>query len=293
MEGSVHRNACAPLLPPGFRFYPTDQELILHYLKEKVSSSSNPFLSVIADVDIYKYNPWELPGKAVFGEEEWFFFSPRNRKYPNGTRPNRTTAVGYWKATGGDKPILDSSESQCLGVKKALTFYRGRPPKGVKTSWVMHEYRLLEHNRHYSHRLGGTLLLDDWVLCRVRRKSSCKGAPGDEYNESNGSSSDQMTFNGILHGQECIQNSPILDSNEGQIGVLATQESEGGQRITSVDDFQDASPEFTTSEASSCNFGAPRVVPSFEEALESIKKTLSIADFDELALSNDQEVTLT
>ncbi|KAL3740029.1 hypothetical protein ACJRO7_021324, partial [Eucalyptus globulus] len=97
--------------------------------------------------------------KAVFAEEEWFFFSPRNWKYLNGTRPNRTTALGYWKATGGDKPILSSSGSRCLGVKKVLTSYRGRPPKEVKTNWTMHEDRLLDHNRHYSHQLGGPLLV--------------------------------------------------------------------------------------------------------------------------------------
>lgn len=48
-------------LPPGFRFHPTDEELILHYLRKKVSSLPVP-LSVIADVDIYKSDPWDLPG---------------------------------------------------------------------------------------------------------------------------------------------------------------------------------------------------------------------------------------
>jgi hypothetical protein len=81
--------------------------------------------------------------KAVFGEAEWYFFSPRDRKYPNGVRPNRAAGSGYWKATGTDKPITLSS-SGMIGVKKALVFYRGRPPKGVKTSWIMHEYRLAE-----------------------------------------------------------------------------------------------------------------------------------------------------
>ncbi|KAG6777088.1 hypothetical protein POTOM_016890 [Populus tomentosa] len=54
-------NMSSPELPPGFRFHPTDQELIIHYLKKKVSSSSYPEVSIIADVDIYKFNPWDLP----------------------------------------------------------------------------------------------------------------------------------------------------------------------------------------------------------------------------------------
>ena len=82
--------------------------------------------------------------KALFGEDERYFFSPRDRKYPNGERPNRAAASGYWKATGSDKSILTSSESKNIGVKKALVFYRGRAPKGVKTEWTMNEYRLLD-----------------------------------------------------------------------------------------------------------------------------------------------------
>ncbi|KAF1890439.1 hypothetical protein Lal_00041165 [Lupinus albus] len=80
--------------------------------------------------------------RATFGEEEWYFFSPRDRKYPNGSRPNRAATSGYWKATRTDKPILASGGNHKVGVKKVLVFYGGNPPKGVKTNWIMHEYRL-------------------------------------------------------------------------------------------------------------------------------------------------------
>lgn len=83
--------------------------------------------------------------KAIFGEQEWFFFSPRDRKYPNGARPNRAATSGYWKATGTDKPVFTSGGTQKVGVKKALVFYGGKPPKGVKTNWIMHEYRVVEN----------------------------------------------------------------------------------------------------------------------------------------------------
>ncbi|XP_020224808.2 NAC transcription factor 56, partial [Cajanus cajan] len=129
--------------PPGFRFHLSDEELIVHYLQNKISSRPLP-ASIIAEIDLYKYNPWELPNKSLFGEEEWYFFSPRDRKYPNGLRPNRAAASGYWKATGTDKPILSSSGSKRIGVKKALVFYSGRPPNGSKADWIMNEYRLID-----------------------------------------------------------------------------------------------------------------------------------------------------
>ena len=83
----------------------------------------------------------------MFGENEWYFFTPRDRKYPNGARPNRAAGSGYWKATGTDKAILSTPTGQLIGVKKALVFYGGRPPKGVKTDWIMHEYRLADAGR--------------------------------------------------------------------------------------------------------------------------------------------------
>jgi hypothetical protein len=80
-----------------------------------------------------------------FGEKEWYFFSPRERKYLNGARPNRAAGSGYWKATGTDKAILSAPTGENVGVKKALVFYRGKPPRGVKTDWIMHEYRLTNY----------------------------------------------------------------------------------------------------------------------------------------------------
>ncbi|XP_020095274.1 NAC domain-containing protein 72 [Ananas comosus] len=158
-------------LPPGFRFFPTDVELLVHYLSKKVSGQLFS-LPVITDIELYKFDPWDLPGRALFGEKEWYFFSPRDRKYPNGSRPNRMAGSGYWKATGTDKVIMGSGKNK-LGIKKALVFYVGKAPKGSKTNWIMHEYRLCSDNNNIpllatpnSHRL------DEWVLCRIYKRMS-------------------------------------------------------------------------------------------------------------------------
>ncbi|KAJ6804804.1 NAC domain-containing protein 68-like [Iris pallida] len=156
-------------LPPGFRFHPTDEELVIHYLCKKVACHRLP-VPIIAELDLYKYDPWELPEKALFGQREWYFFTPRDRKYPNGSRPNRAAGRGYWKATGADKPVSPKGSIRPLGIKKALVFYSGKAPRGVKTDWIMHEYRLADTSRAVSKK--GSLRLDDWVLCRLYNKKN-------------------------------------------------------------------------------------------------------------------------
>lgn len=141
-------------LPPGFRFHPTDEELVVQYLKRKVLSSPLP-ASIIPEVNVCRSDPWDLPGET---EQERYFFSNREVKYPNGNRSNRATGSGYWKATGLDKQIVSSKTNQIVGMKKTLVFYRGKPPKGCKTDWVMHEYRL-----------AGSIQADDLAL-KVRRQ---------------------------------------------------------------------------------------------------------------------------
>ncbi|KAJ0246232.1 Protein CUP-SHAPED COTYLEDON 2 [Hirschfeldia incana] len=154
-------------LPPGFRFHPTDEELITHYLLRKVIDGC--FSSrAIAEVDLNKCEPWQLPGKAKMGEKEWFFFSLRDRKYPTGLRTNRATEAGYWKATGKDREIFSSKTCALVGMKKTLVFYKGRAPKGEKTSWVMHEYRL---EGKFSYHFISRSSKDEWVISRVFKKT--------------------------------------------------------------------------------------------------------------------------
>ena len=81
---------------------------------------------------------------AAIGEKEWFFYVPRDRKYRNGDRPNRVTTSGYWKATGADR-MIRTENLRSIGLKKTLVFYSGKAPKGIRTSWIMNEYRLPHH----------------------------------------------------------------------------------------------------------------------------------------------------
>ncbi|KAG7589020.1 NAC domain [Arabidopsis suecica] len=153
-------------MPPGFRFHPTDEELVIYYLKRKINGRTIE-LEIIPEIDLYKCEPWDLPGKSLLPSKdlEWFFFSPRDRKYPNGSRTNRATKAGYWKATGKDRKV--TSHSRMVGTKKTLVYYRGRAPHGSRTDWVMHEYRLEE--QECDSKSG---IQDAYALCRVFKKSA-------------------------------------------------------------------------------------------------------------------------
>ncbi|CAD6246290.1 unnamed protein product [Miscanthus lutarioriparius] len=215
MDEQQQQQQQAPCVPPGFRFHPTEEELVGYYLARKVASQKID-LHIIRDVDLYRIEPWDLQGMFVrscscmvsspamddimtpivdrcmvcvraercgyYGgsgggqdqEEptEYYFFSYKDRKYPSGTRTNRATAAGFWKATGRDKPVLSStttsrssagSISVVIGMRKTLVFYRGRAPNGRKTDWIIHEYRL-QSNEHAPTQEEG------WVVCRAFQK---------------------------------------------------------------------------------------------------------------------------
>ncbi|KAG5106926.1 hypothetical protein JHK82_043896 [Glycine max] len=152
-------------VPPGFRFHPTDEELLYYYLRKKVSYEVID-LDVIREVDLNKLEPWDLKDKCRIGsgpQNEWYFFSHKDKKYPTGTRTNRATTAGFWKATGRDKSIYHTN-SKRIGMRKTLVFYTGRAPHGQKTDWIMHEYRLDEDDADVQE--------DGWVVCRVFKKKN-------------------------------------------------------------------------------------------------------------------------
>ncbi|KAG8637283.1 hypothetical protein MANES_15G102650v8 [Manihot esculenta] len=167
-------------LPPGFRFHPKDDELVCDYLLKKITCNSDSLL--IIEVDLNKCEPWDIPEIACVGGKEWYFYSQRDRKYATGLRTNRATASGYWKATGKDRPVL--RKNTLVGMRKTLVFYQGRAPKGRKTDWVMHEFRL-EGSLSSSNNTSPKK--EDWVLCRVfykNREVTIQPSMGSCYDET-------------------------------------------------------------------------------------------------------------
>ncbi|KAJ6801747.1 protein FEZ-like [Iris pallida] len=175
-ERSDMEKAADEVILPGFRFHPTDEELVGFYLKRKIQQKALS-VELIKQLDIYKYDPWDLPRLATTGEKEWYFYCPRDRKYRNSARPNRVTGAGFWKATGTDRPIYSSEGTRCIGLKKSLVFYRGRAARGAKTDWMMHEFRLpsltdttsLPPKRPLDTNIPAN---DSWAICRIFKKTN-------------------------------------------------------------------------------------------------------------------------
>ncbi|KAL2521252.1 NAC domain-containing protein 2 [Forsythia ovata] len=255
-------------LPAGFRFHPTDEELVVHYLCRKCAGQSIS-VPIIADIDLYKFDPWDLPAIALYGEKEWYFFSPRDRKYPNGSRPNRAAGTGYWKATGADKPV---GKPKTLGIKKALVFYAGKAPRGVKTNWIMHEYRLANVDRSAGKR--NNLRLDDWVLCRIYNK---KGTLEKHYNvdqkmvefsdsEEQKPNMDTLQYNGV------VKPSPLVQPPQ----PMATQMMNDYIHF----DTSESVPKLHTDSSSSEHMLSPEVesAPNWSEFEQSLDNQLNYMD---------------
>ncbi|KAK6244491.1 hypothetical protein QUC31_010900 [Theobroma cacao] len=166
-------------MPPGFRFYPTEEELVSFYLRNKLEGKRedlNRLMDrVIPVVDIYDFNPWDLPHFSVYlchkDPEQWFFFIPRQESEARGGRPKRLTTSGYWKATGSPGYVY-SSNSRPIGVKRTMVFYNGRAPSGKKTEWKMNEYKAIEGEASSPNAAPPTLR-QEFSLCRVYKKSKC------------------------------------------------------------------------------------------------------------------------
>ncbi|KAF2318458.1 hypothetical protein GH714_007875 [Hevea brasiliensis] len=169
------RGDSAASLAPGFRFHPTDEELVRYYLKRKVTNKPSR-CDPIAVVDIYKTEPWDLPDKSKLKSRdlEWYFFSMLDKKYGNGSKTNRATEKGYWKTTGKDRPVRWNLRT--VGMKKTLVYHLGRAPRGERTNWVMHEYRLADEDLEKA-----GIVQDAFVLCRIFQKSGTGPKNGEQY----------------------------------------------------------------------------------------------------------------
>ncbi|PRQ56253.1 putative transcription factor NAM family [Rosa chinensis] len=220
-------------VPVGYRFHPTEEELVNHYLKKKVHGGNDSEINqVIPEIDLCKYEPAELP--ALLGTEteahdmEWFFFTRRAYKYNKSSRSNRSTKKGYWKITGKERGIKARRSKAVIGMKKTLTFYQGRVPKSKKTSWVIHEC-YLPGNGVIKQTQG------DFVICRLKIRSDKKdssvsneGEPGSaSVSEMNQEGNEELLFHQPQPLDDCCSSalqSPVSQKLEAVLQTNVTND---------------------------------------------------------------------
>ncbi|XP_022777328.1 NAC domain-containing protein 83-like [Durio zibethinus] len=152
-------------LPPGCRFYPSEEELFNHYLTGKNGSVAADRADVysydlIRELNLYDYDPSDLPEAVCFmhgyrgRKRHWFCYTESK-----GGRRKRRAKGGFWRRMGKVRDVFDGGNA-VLGTRTKFVFYEVNSVKAaVRTPWIMYEYALLHHPEA------------SFVLCRVVVKS--------------------------------------------------------------------------------------------------------------------------
>ncbi|XP_039022450.1 NAC transcription factor ONAC010-like [Hibiscus syriacus] len=166
--------------PVGFRFVPTDAELIENYLIKKLNDEHLPTNKNIHEVDLYGSTPSQITQQyqQSDGGEEWYFFTPRNRKYPNGKRSNR--AAGTVSDTGNRRrtrnPLSVGVMRRSSATRETLIITKARIPTLDK--WVLCKIYVARNKvKNNVHENGDPYacstsqdvdgLSSRWVLCKI------------------------------------------------------------------------------------------------------------------------------
>ncbi|AEE27216.1 NAC domain-containing protein 1 [Arabidopsis thaliana] len=250
----------------GFGFRPNDEELVGHYLRNKIEGNTSRDVEVaISEVNICSYDPWNLRFQSKYKSRDamWYFFSRRENN--KGNRQSRTTVSGKWKLTGESVEVKDQwgfcSEGfrGKIGHKRVLVFLDGRYPDKTKSDWVIHEFHydlLPEHQRTY-------------VICRLEYKGddadilsayaidptpafvpNMTSSAGSVVNQSrqrnSGSYNTYSEYDSANHGQQFNENSNIMQQQplQGSFNPLLEYDfaNHGGQWLSDYIDLQQQVP---------------------------------------------------
>ncbi|KAF5740666.1 NAC domain-containing protein 72-like [Tripterygium wilfordii] len=157
-------------LPPGSGFYPSDEQVFCHYLscknntRQKPDSENLDGYDLIKELDLYNYDPYELPDTSSFAygykndKKHWYCFTVRVLESKGGRRKAKG---GYWRRGAKVRNVMGAGGKAVLGTKTMFVYYLDNSQKSaVKTDWVMYEYA-----QHEDHKTS-------FVLCRVFIRSN-------------------------------------------------------------------------------------------------------------------------
>ncbi|KAL9279386.1 putative transcription factor NAM family [Arabidopsis thaliana] len=151
-------------LPIGYRFHPTEQELILHYLLPKAFASPLPS-SIIPVFDLFFSHPLTFPGDQK--EKQRYFFCKKREVSSNEHRIKISSGDGYWKPIGKERPIIACGKT--FGIRKTLAFYETNKSSSYcnKTRWSMTEYCLAG--------FASAKVSGEWAVYNVYERKGSKG----------------------------------------------------------------------------------------------------------------------
>ncbi|PIA30338.1 hypothetical protein AQUCO_05600045v1 [Aquilegia coerulea] len=161
-------------IPPGFRFCPSDQQLLKFYLRRKLTGEALP--GVIPEKVFYGENA-EKPSLLFDGrsEEYLYFFTEVSKKFSNSdsNKMERTNRDGTWKIQAND-PVFDvpPNNKTVIGYNRHLKFVfkdqkEEKYYKGKDISFIMHEFTLKNPPLSQHHQPDQA---SEWTVCSIRKK---------------------------------------------------------------------------------------------------------------------------
>ena len=127
-------------LPPGFRFHPTDEELVVQYLKRKVLSSPLP-ASIISDFDVCRADPWDLPGWFSHWKFSFLGLEPA-------TLSNSLYVQAVWRKRGTSLAQGKPSTQMGTALIEQPVPVIGKLPVLINGLWPLEEIKSLVWRKH-------------------------------------------------------------------------------------------------------------------------------------------------
>ncbi|KAI4316687.1 hypothetical protein L6164_024642 [Bauhinia variegata] len=154
------------ILPPGCRFYPSEEQLLCYYLTNKNANTTrneNEYIhgcNLIRELDLYDHDPFELPATSCFSygyggrKRHWYCYTVSVVKETRGK--SRKVRGGFWRRRGRVRNVFTNGGNILVGTRTNFVFYLGNSlKKAVKTDLIIYEYALADR------------LMASFVLCRV------------------------------------------------------------------------------------------------------------------------------
>ncbi|KAI8531985.1 hypothetical protein RHMOL_Rhmol11G0177800 [Rhododendron molle] len=162
-------------VPVGYRFRPTDQELVIDYLGRKSKGKSLP-CDAVFEREIYGTGnkaPWQIfTENDPWTESSVYVLTKLIKARGSDKRIARTAGCGSWHGETSPEPIYDNqtgpepiydeqTDPEPIGYKRTLCF-RTTDESGAmeKGRWIMHEFEQSPKG--------------EYVLCRIKRRYDSK-----------------------------------------------------------------------------------------------------------------------